>query len=57
MKITITSYMTAVDELDPLKGNHKRWSVIVERDNGGENYGNLSEREVIKRISELLNLR
>ena len=45
MKITITRYITAVDEHDPLRGNHTRWSVMVEQNGGSENYGNLSKKE------------
>lgn len=37
MKIIITDFITAKDESDPTKGNIRKYSVVVEREDGAEN--------------------
>ena len=56
MKLTIESYVTAVDKKDPDKGNHNVWHIIKEDLGQGssENYPNLEEYEVVGRVSEIL---
>jgi hypothetical protein len=54
MELIIRRYITAVDEKDPAKGNHQRYSVEVEHKNGSENYPNLGEFDLIKFVIEKL---
>ena len=54
MELKITSYVTAVDETNPEKGNHLRYSVEVVTKDGAENYPNLGEFDLLRFIIEKL---
>ena len=54
MQIIINSYVTAVDENDPEKGNHQVYAVTREGVDGAENTPNLSEEEVLKLVEQYL---
>jgi hypothetical protein len=54
MKLTIESYVTAVDEKDPEKGNHKVWHIVKEDNGSTENYPSLKEYEVVGTVSDIL---
>lgn len=54
MQIKINSYITAVDENDPTKGNHLVFSVTKEDSKGGRNTPNLSVGEALKLVETYL---
>lgn len=54
MEIIIRSYTTAVDDNDPEKGNHKRYSVEIREKEGAKNIPGLGEFDLIETIASYL---